>query len=100
MAFVTEWHADILASGKACALLSAFLLPEGNTERDWTADMARDTQSFLENLDSEDDRQLVDQLVMEFLLDFFRRALRPLLTSLRSSEKPVTGEAQTTTEVA
>lgn len=83
-AFLVEWNADVLASGQSCRLLAAFLLPEGNTERDWSIAMAADTQAFLEGLDTEEDRQLVDALVMECLVGFFQRALRPLISSLNS----------------
>jgi hypothetical protein len=83
-AFMVEWNADVLASGQACRLLAAFLLPEGKTERDWSPDMAAETQAFLEQLDTEDDRELVDALVMECLVGFFQRALRPLISSLNS----------------
>jgi hypothetical protein len=85
LAFLVDWNAEVLGSGQACRLLAAFLLPDGATERDWTADMARDTQQFLEGLDTEADRELVDQLVMEALIGFFRNALKPLLISLKSS---------------
>jgi hypothetical protein len=81
-AFVVEWHADVLASGKACQMLAAFLLPEGKTERDWSVAMADETRAFLEQLDTQDDREAVDTLVMECLIGFFRLALRPLVTSL------------------
>ena len=83
---LTEWEVDVLASGKACELLGAFLLPEGKVERDWTREMATDTQSFLEQLDREEDRNLVDGLVMECLVGFFQHALRQLQTSLKSFE--------------
>ena len=85
---LTEWEADVLASGKGCELLGAFLLPEGKVERDWTREMATDTQAFLEQLDREEDRNLVDGLVMECLIGFFQRALRQLQTSLKSIERP------------
>lgn len=87
-AFVVEWNADVLASGQGCRLLSAFLLPEGKSERDWTPDLAAETQAFLEQLDTQDDRELVDALVMECLVGFFQRALRPLVSSLSSISDP------------
>ena len=83
-AFLVEWNADVLASGQSWRLLAAFLLPEGKSERDWSVAMAEDTQAFLEGLDTEEDRQLVDALVMECLVGFFQRALRPLISSLNS----------------
>lgn len=91
-AFLVEWNADVLASGHSCRLLAAFLLPEGKTTRDWTVEMAAETQAFLEGLDTEEDRQLVDALVMECVVGFFQRALRPLISSLSSTAAtPATG---------
>jgi hypothetical protein len=94
-AFLVEWNADVLGSGEACRLLAAFLLPEGKTEADWTVDMARDTQHFLEALQDEADRDLVDQLVMECLIGFFQRALQRLTDSLRSTERAAAAQPQT-----
>lgn len=91
--YVVEWNAHVLASGQACRLLAAFLLPEGKTERDWTVDMAGETQAFLEGLDTADDRDLVDALVMECVIGFFRHALRPLVTFLSSTGSPVPSES-------
>jgi hypothetical protein len=84
VAFLVEWQADVLASGEACRLLAAFLLPEGKTEADWSLELARDTQAFLEGLQDEADRELVDQLVMETLVGFFQQAVRRLTSSLQS----------------
>ena len=88
MAFLVEWNADVLASGQACKLLAAFLLPDGKSEPDWSVELANETQAFLESLNTEGDRQLVDQLVMECLIGFFQRALQPLLGLLNSTSEP------------
>lgn len=85
-AYLAEWHADVLASGKACRLLAAFLLPEDVTEAGWTRESAEDTERFLEGLDTEADRETVDALIVDVLIGFFRPALRQLTTSLKSFE--------------
>lgn len=92
--YLVEWNADVLASGQACRLLAAFLLPEGRTEADWSLAMARETQTFLEGLQDETDRELVDQLVMEALIGFFQQALKRLTDSLRSSDERAAKPAQ------
>jgi hypothetical protein len=84
-AYVIELHAAVIDSGQACKLLAAFVLPEGKTEADWSTELAAETETFLEGLNTEEDRQLVDVLVMECLLGFFRRALHSLETSLKST---------------
>lgn len=99
MSFLVEWNADVLASGQACRLLSAFLLPEGKSESDWDPAMAAETQAFLEGLNTEEDRNLVDQLVMECLIGFFQRALQPLIGLLNSTSE-ANAEAAQKTEAA
>lgn len=88
VSYLVEWNADVLGSGQACRLLAAFLLPEGKSEADWSLEMARDTQAFLEGLQGEDDRELVDRLVMETLIGFFQQALQRLNASLKYSASP------------
>lgn len=84
-----EWvlgvYKHLMDSGRACDLLGLYLLPLGKTERDWSPALSAETAAYLRKCDTEEDRLLVDELAMEFLLGFFRNALRLLETSLRSS---------------
>ena len=80
-------HAELLASGKTCELLGAYLLPSGKTERDWTPEMAQQTARHLERCDTAEDRDLVNELALEFVFGFFRHAVRSLETSRISFER-------------
>lgn len=86
-AYTLRLHSAVMRSGKACELLGCFLLPLGKTERDWSPAMAGETARFLEQCDTEEDIQQVYQLGMEFVLGFFGRQLRSLLSSQNSFEQ-------------
>lgn len=85
MQFLVRMHSKLLASGHACAVLSAFLLPEGVELKDWRPETAQEIQDHLESCDTEEDRQLVSQLAFEVMTGFFRRGLLSLMTILGSS---------------
>lgn len=87
-------HSTLTDSGLACDVLAGYLIPADKTERDWTPAMAADTTAFLKQLNTENDRQLVDQLAMEFVLGFFQRAISLLQTSLKYLEQ-ASGRAET-----
>lgn len=52
--------------------------------------MASETEAFLKGIRDPESVELVDALVMECLIGFFQRALRPLVHSLKSSGLPGT----------
>lgn len=84
-AYLLGFRAALVDSGQACRLLSAFLLPAGKTEADWTREMAESTQAHLEGLQTENDRQAINGLCMECALGFLLRALQSFATSQKSS---------------
>jgi hypothetical protein len=83
--FLLRLHQKLLASGLACEILSAFILPEGTTNKQWRPTTAKDVQTHLEDCDTEIDRQLINQLAFEVMTGFFKQGLLSLLNSLRHS---------------
>lgn len=83
--FLLRIYQRMLASGAACELLSAFLLPEGMDPKEWRPHVAKEVQEHLESANTEVDRQLVNQKAFEVMTGFFKQGLISLLTSLNSS---------------
>lgn len=88
--FLIRLHAKLLASGLACEVLSGFLLPviDGKPmeNRDWRATTAKEVQEHLEGCDTEQDRNLVNQLAFEAMTGFLKQGLLSLLNSMKSSQ--------------
>lgn len=84
--WILQVHQQLIHTGRTCDLLALYLLPLGKTERDWSPAMAAEVAQHVRKCDTEEDRLLVDELAMEFVLGFFRNALRLLETSLQSSQ--------------
>lgn len=85
---LVRFRVALVDSGQACRLLSAFLLPQGMTERDWRIELAADTEEFLGGLHTDEDRQAVDDLCIHYAAGFLLRALRRAETSLSSLRQP------------
>ena len=89
--FLIRLHAKLLASGLACEVLSGFLLPaiDGKPMEncDWRVTTAREVQDHLEGCDTEEDRNLVNQLAFEAMTGFLKQGLLSLLNSMRSSQR-------------
>lgn len=83
--FLMRMQGKLIASGHACEVLSAFLLPEGLDQKDWRVETARQVQEHLESANTEEDRMAVNQLAFEAMTGFFRRGLVSLMTLLGSS---------------
>lgn len=83
--FLVRMHGKLIASGYACEVLSAFMVPEERAHEVWRPDIARQVQEHFELANTEEDRQLVNELAFEVMTGFFRRGLVSLMTLLGSS---------------
>lgn len=83
--YLLRMYHKMLAGGRACEILAAFLMPPGVDIRDWRPSHAAEIQEFLERLNTEEDRQLVNQMTFEMMAGFFKQGLLSLLASLTSS---------------
>lgn len=83
--YLLRMFQKMIASGQACHLLAAFIMPKGTEPKDWRPATAAQVQEFLEGLNTEDDRQLVNQMTFEMMSGFFKQGLLSLLASLSSS---------------
>lgn len=81
--FLMRLHQKLLASGLACEVLSGFLIPVGIDNRTWRPSIAKEVQSHLEDLNTEEDRLKVNQLAFECMTGFFMQGLTSLLNSLK-----------------
>lgn len=84
-AYLIRLHNQLLTSGSACDLFGCALLPMGKTEKDWTPEMARETALHVGTCDTEEDRQLVNELAIQIVFGFFKRRLDALRTFLAYS---------------
>lgn len=85
--WILQVYQHLIHTGRTCDLLGLYLLPIGKVERDWSPAMAAEVAEYLRKCDTEEDRLQVDELAMEFIVGFFRNALRLLETSLRFSKQ-------------
>jgi hypothetical protein len=97
--FLMRLHQKLLASGLACEVLSAFLLPVKDGKpmenKEWRKNHAQETQEHLEGCDTEEDRLLINQLAFELMAGFFKQGLISLLNSMRRSTMDDPNESQT-----
>jgi hypothetical protein len=88
--FLIRLHGKLLASGLACEVLSAFLVPVRDGKplenKEWRQSIAKEVQEHLEGCDTEIDRNLVNQLAFEVMTGFFKQGLLSLLNTLKSSQ--------------
>lgn len=84
--FLVRMFGQMLASGQACRVLAAFLLPIGTTEKQWSPELAAEIQAHLEQCDTEADRQIVQAATMQAARGFFLRGLTLLANSPNSTE--------------
>ena len=89
--FLLRLHGKLLASGLACEVLSGFLVPvvDGKPleNKAWRQPIAKEIQEHLEGCDTEEDRNLVNQLAFEAMTGFLQRGLLSLLNSMKSSQR-------------
>lgn len=74
-AYLVRLQTHLIDSGRACLLISAYLLPEDKKETDWTPRMGAEIAAHIERCNTAEDREVVIMLAMEAVFGFFRQGL-------------------------
>ena len=77
-AFMLRLHGKLIDTLKLPELLGGYLLPAGQTEADWTMDMAAETARHIKAMRSPEDKNEVHRLGLLVTMDFFRAGLASL----------------------
>ena len=92
--YLIRLQTALIDSGHAHDLLAGYLLPIGKTEEDWTPKLAAQTALFIGKLNTEEDRDTANGMLMEVVFGFFRRGLDLLKTFQGSSSSEETSRRE------
>lgn len=84
--FARRLMGDILASGKALAILGCLFVPDGMADSDWTPEIGRQTASYFGRLVQPEDKEAANQILLGAYLGFLAQGLVSLTTSQTSSD--------------
>ena len=83
--FAVRLMSQIISSGHAFDLVSAFIIPEELADHDWTPKIGVDTAAFIRKLSAQEDKVQIRQLVVTLLAGFSQAGMLSFAASTDAS---------------
>jgi len=65
----------LVDSPQCLALIGAMIIPAERPDRDWTVEMVKETEKFLDSLSSEEDQRTIETIALSLVSGFFESGI-------------------------